>query len=67
MDEKSPAAINLGVLIPVNPIVSRLVGVFLETLVRMINARRVFEFGSGYDYSAYWFARAHGSGGICRY
>jgi len=30
------------------PIVGRLVGVFLETMAKMINAQRVFEFGSGY-------------------
>ena len=49
------------------PIVNRLVGVFLETQARMINAKRVFEFGSGYGYSAYWFARAVGADGcvIC--
>ncbi|MDH5480353.1 MAG: O-methyltransferase [Nitrosomonas sp.] len=49
------------------PIVNRLVGVFLETQARMINARRIFEFGSGYGYSAYWFARAVGVEGqvIC--
>ena len=49
------------------PIVGRLVGVFLETLARMIDARRIFEFGSGYGYSAYWFAKAAGEGGrvIC--
>jgi caffeoyl-CoA O-methyltransferase len=49
------------------PIVNRLVGVFLETQTKMINARRVFEFGSGYGYSAYWFARAVGPEGrvIC--
>jgi predicted O-methyltransferase YrrM len=45
------------------PIVGRLVGVFLETLARMIDARRIFEFGSGYGYSAYWFAKAAGEGG----
>ncbi|MCX7106336.1 MAG: O-methyltransferase [Methylococcales bacterium] len=45
------------------PIVGRLVGVFLETLAKMINAKRVFEFGSGYGYSAYWFARAVGATG----
>lgn len=45
------------------PIVGRLVGVFLETLTKMINAKHVFEFGSGYGYSAYWFARAVGHGG----
>ncbi len=49
------------------PIVGRLVGVFLETLARTIDARRIFEFGSGYGYSAYWFAKAVGPKGqvIC--
>jgi caffeoyl-CoA O-methyltransferase len=49
------------------PIVGRLVGIFLETLAKSIGARRVFEFGSGYGYSAYWFARAVGDKGevIC--
>lgn len=49
------------------PIVNRLVGIFLETQAKMINARRVFEFGSGYGYSAYWFAKAVGEEGrvIC--
>ncbi|MEF3077297.1 O-methyltransferase [Methylobacter sp. Wu1] len=49
------------------PIVDRLVGIFLETLAKSIGARRVFEFGSGYGYSAYWFARATGLEGrvIC--
>lgn len=49
------------------PIVDRLVGIFLETLAKTIDARRVFEFGSGYGYSAYWFARAAGPEGtvIC--
>ncbi|MDP2224431.1 O-methyltransferase [Nitrosomonas sp.] len=45
------------------PIVDRLVGVFLETQARMISAKRVFEFGSGYGYSAFWFARAVGADG----
>jgi caffeoyl-CoA O-methyltransferase len=49
------------------PIVGRLVGVFLEALAKSINARRIFEFGSGYGYSAYWFAKAVGADGkvIC--
>jgi caffeoyl-CoA O-methyltransferase len=49
------------------PIVGRLVGIFLETLAKTVNAQRVFEFGSGYGYSAYWFARAVGPDGqvIC--
>ncbi len=49
------------------PIVDRLVGAFLETQARSINAKRIFEFGSGYGYSAYWFAKAVGEQGqvIC--
>jgi predicted O-methyltransferase YrrM len=46
------------------PIVDRLVGIFLETLAKSIGARRIFEFGSGYGYSAYWFARAVGPEGM---
>lgn len=45
------------------PIVGRLVGIFLETMAKTLGARRVFEFGSGYGYSAYWFARAVGPKG----
>jgi predicted O-methyltransferase YrrM len=45
------------------PAVGRLVGVSLELLARSIRARRVFELGSGFGYSAYWFARAVGDGG----
>jgi len=40
------------------PIVDRHVGVTLEILARSIGAQRVFELGSGFGYSAYWFARA---------
>ena len=49
------------------PIIQRLVGFFLETQAKMIGAKHVFEFGSGYGYSAYWFARAVGEDGkvIC--
>ena len=49
------------------PIVGRLVGTFLEILAKTTNAKRVFEFGSGYGYSAYWFAKAVGQEGnvIC--
>jgi predicted O-methyltransferase YrrM len=45
------------------PIVGRNVGVTLELLARSIGARRVMELGSGFGYSAYWFARAVGHGG----
>jgi predicted O-methyltransferase YrrM len=49
------------------PIVGRATGRYLELAARSIGARRVMELGSGYGYSAYWFARAVGSGGevIC--
>ena len=40
------------------PIVGRAVGGWLAFLTRVVNARRVFEFGSGFGYSAYWFAKA---------
>jgi predicted O-methyltransferase YrrM len=40
-----------------------MVGVVLEILARGIGARRVFELGSGYGYSGYWFARAVGPDG----
>ena len=64
-----PVLIEMETLAQKNnfPIVGRLVGVFLETMAKMINAQRVFEFGSGYGYSAYWFAKALGSAGqvIC--
>ncbi len=42
------------------PIVGRAVGRFLELQARAVGARRVAELGSGYGYSAYWFARAVG-------
>lgn len=45
------------------PIIGRLVGVFIENLAKMVNAKQVFEFGSGYGYSAYWFAKAVGPNG----
>src|SRR5918911_2239662 len=49
------------------PIIDRLVGELVEVLARSIGAGRVFEMGSGYGYSAYWFTRAVSPGGrvIC--
>jgi predicted O-methyltransferase YrrM len=49
------------------PIIGRLVGELVEVLAKSIGARTVFEMGSGYGYSAYWFSRAVGAGGrvIC--
>jgi hypothetical protein len=43
------------------PIVGRATGRYLELAARSVGARRVIELGSGYGYSAYWFARAVGS------
>ncbi|GAB3681779.1 O-methyltransferase [Salinarchaeum chitinilyticum] len=40
------------------PHVGPALGGWLQLLARMVDAERVFEFGSGYGYSAYWFARA---------
>lgn len=45
------------------PIIGRLVGVTVEVLARSIGAKRVFELGSGYGYSAYWFSSAVGPDG----
>ena len=45
------------------PIVGRNVGVTLWMLAASINARRVFELGSGFGYSAHWFALATGAEG----
>jgi predicted O-methyltransferase YrrM len=45
------------------PIIGRLVGVTVELLARSVGAERVFELGSGFGYSAYWFSRAVGPGG----
>ena len=42
------------------PIIGRLCGQYLELLARSIGAKRIFELGSGYGYSAYWFSRATG-------
>lgn len=45
------------------PIVERLVGATLEMLARSVNAQWIFELGSGFGYSAWWFARAVGPEG----
>lgn len=45
------------------PIIGRLCGRTLEVLGRAVGATRVFEMGSGYGYSAYWWARATGAAG----
>lgn len=40
------------------PTVGPAVGGWLWLLAHLVDARRVFEFGSGFGYSAYWFVRA---------
>lgn len=45
------------------PCVGELVGQLLYLLARSINAKRVFELGSGFGYSAFWFASAVGEEG----
>ncbi len=49
------------------PIIGPLVGPFLRQLAAVIGARMIFEMGSGYGYSAYWFAGGMKDGGriIC--
>lgn len=45
------------------PIVGPVVGQLLYQLARGLRARRVFEMGSGFGYSTWWFARAVGAEG----
>src|ERR1700687_933128 len=40
------------------PIVGQTVGMLLGQLAALVKARRVLEVGSGFGYSAFWFARA---------
>jgi predicted O-methyltransferase YrrM len=46
------------------PIVGPQVGRLLQILVQTSGARRVLELGSGFGYSAYWFARGVGPQGL---
>ncbi len=46
------------------PIVDRLVGRLLYLLTKLKAPRLVVELGSGYGYSAYWFAKAIGTGKV---
>ncbi|MFT4945812.1 MAG: caffeoyl-CoA O-methyltransferase [Natronomonas sp.] len=46
------------------PTVGPEVGAWLSVLARTTDADRIFEFGSGFGYSAYWFARGMGEGEI---
>jgi caffeoyl-CoA O-methyltransferase len=46
------------------PIVGPVVGGLLHQLALLVRARRIFEVGSGFGYSAFWFARALPDGGV---
>ena len=46
------------------PTVGPAVGAWLSVLARTTDAERIFEFGSGFGYSAYWFARGMEEGEI---
>src|SRR5690606_25660690 len=39
------------------PIIDRPAGVFLMSLTKLLAPKKIFEFGSGFGYSAYWFAK----------
>ena len=45
------------------PIIGRLCGRMLDVFVLGSGAKRIFEMGSGFGYSAYWFSRATGPDG----
>jgi predicted O-methyltransferase YrrM len=45
------------------PIIDRLCGAMIHLLALSIGAKRIFELGSGFGYSAYWFAKAAGPKG----
>lgn len=40
------------------PIIGPLVGQYLFLVAKMLGAKRIFELGSGFGYSTYWFASA---------
>ncbi len=45
------------------PIIPRETGLFLSLISQTSNASTVFEFGSGFGYSAYWFIKGMGPKG----
>ena len=67
LDEKydDPVLLEMEKLAEENhfPIVGRLSAAFLEVMALTVGARTVFELGSGYGYSAWWFTRAVGPDG----
>jgi caffeoyl-CoA O-methyltransferase len=65
-DDDDPVRLEMEELARKNgfPIVGPLVGRMLVVLARAIGAKRVFELGSGFGYSALFFAKAVGPDGI---
>jgi caffeoyl-CoA O-methyltransferase len=63
--DDEPVLVEMEALAEANgfPIIGRLCGRVLEVLARSIGAKRIFEMGSGFGYSAYWFSRAAGADG----
>lgn len=45
------------------PVVGPQVGRMLYLLAKLVNAKKIFEFGSGFGYSGYWFAKGMAGGG----
>jgi caffeoyl-CoA O-methyltransferase len=45
------------------PIIGPMVGRLCQQVAQSINARDIFEMGSGFGYSTWWFAQAVGEGG----
>ncbi|HUJ28792.1 MAG TPA: O-methyltransferase [Myxococcales bacterium] len=45
------------------PIVGQALGQLLSQLAQLVRARRIFEVGSGFGYSSFWFARSLEPGG----
>jgi caffeoyl-CoA O-methyltransferase len=45
------------------PLCGPVVGAFLEQLALVLGARRIFELGSGFGYSAFWLSRGLAAGG----
>ena len=45
------------------PIIDRLVGAMVHLFALSIGAKKIFELGSGFGYSAYWFSKAAGPKG----
>lgn len=59
LKEMEAEALKLGF-----PIVGPLVGKLLYQLAKMVNPRRIFEMGSGFGYSAFWWASAMNDGEV---